>query len=88
MLVKDLINRLNQIVETNPNNNNLEIRWYDQFERHISKGEGCPIRLFQNIYNGNIYCVLNAVDNPPAYGLKAISDKGIPVINNSIKRKG
>lgn len=76
MIVQELINRLNEIVEANPENASAEVKWYDEFENHILNGEECPIRLFQNIYNGEIKCILNAVDNPPAYGLKAISDKG------------
>ncbi len=77
MLVKDLLKRLNQLVNTNPNNAFLEVKWYDSFSHELCKAsEGLPIRLFKNIYTGFKYCILNATTNPPAYGLKAISDKG------------
>ncbi len=85
MLVKDLIKRLNQIVEANPNNAYLEIKWYDNFDGNLCKCcDGSPVRLFQNIYTGFKYCILNATRNPPAYGLEAISDKGQNI--NEIKK--
>lgn len=76
MLVKDLLKRLTQLVNINPNNAFLEVKWYDHFRHELCKAaEGLPIRLFENIYTGFKYCILNATTNPPAYGLKAISDK-------------
>ena len=73
--VKQLIKNLNELVESNPSNADLEIKWYDDLDGHIAHGDGWPIQLFSNIYTKEIFCVLNAVHNPPAFGLVAISNK-------------
>jgi hypothetical protein len=76
MKVEQLIDQLNNLVEANPNNADLEVRWYDDSTGRIAHGDGWPIQLVQNIYTKDIFCVLNAVHNPVAFGLKPISNKG------------
>lgn len=75
MKVKQLIEQLNKLIEENPANADLDVRWYDDALGHISYGDGWPIQLFRNTYTKQISCVLNAVHNPPAFGLVAISNK-------------
>lgn len=75
MKVKDLISRLNKLVEENPENADAEVRWYDGYSGRLCRGDGWPVQLFRNIYNKELSCVLNAVQYPPAYGMKAVSDK-------------
>jgi hypothetical protein len=81
MKVKQLIKKLNELVEANPDNADLEIKWYDDSTGRISHGDGWPIQLFQNIYTKEIHCILNAVHNPVAFGLK-------PILNNGDKETG
>lgn len=75
MKVKQLIKKLNELVEANPTNAELEVRWYDDMTERISHGDGWPIQLFSNIYTKEKYCILNSIHNPVAFGLVAISDK-------------
>ena len=75
MKVKQLIQKLNELVEANPENAELDVRWYDEALGHTSSGDGWPIQLFRNVYSKQIYCVLNATYNPPAFGLVAVSNK-------------
>lgn len=72
MKVKQLIQKLNSLVEENPSNSEIEVRWYDDEKGRINRGDGLPIQLFENIYTREIYCVLNAVHNPPGFGMKMI----------------
>ena len=77
MIVQELINRLNEIVEANPENANAEVKWYDEFENHISHGEGNPIQLYKRISNGEVQCILNTVDGNPDPGyIELITDAG------------
>lgn len=75
MTIKQLINQLNNLIESNPKYSDIEVRWYDDLIGRISHGDGWPIQLFENIYTKEICCVLNSIHNPPAFGLKPISNK-------------
>ena len=79
MTVGQLIARLNELVEANPNNAKAEVRWWDDFEAHIALGEGQPINLYKYpFHNGDkIVCVLNNIDGNPDYGFAIpIKDNG------------
>jgi hypothetical protein len=75
MTVGQLINRLQKLVEANPENENISIRWYDEFSGHMCYGDGRPVQLICNLLTKEKYCILNAVDGPPGC-CAAISDKG------------
>ena len=75
MKVKQLIEELNKLIECNPLNADIDVKWYDSELKLLSYGDGWPIQLFRNTYTKQISCVLNAVHNPPAFGLVAISNK-------------
>ena len=75
MTVNQLIKNLTKLVERDPRNGDVEVKWYDSELQLMSYGDGWPIQLFQNTYTKKVYCVLNAMDNPPAFGLVAIANK-------------
>jgi len=75
MKVKQLIEELNKLIERDPRNADVDVKWYDSELKLLSYGDGWPIQLFQNSYTKKVYCVLNAMDNPPAFGLVAIANK-------------
>lgn len=76
MTVQQLIDKLTELVKINPDNANIEIRWYDDVKGHLHRGDGRPIQLYQNTITKNVQCVLNAVYNPPGYGMKLIPNNG------------
>ena len=73
MKVRDLISQLGKLVEANPENADIEVRWYDVEAGHVCRGDGWPVKLFANVYTGEIRCILNALYDPPAFGLKPVS---------------
>lgn len=75
MKVNQLIKRLNELVETNPENGEVDIAWYDEFTGHLSHGDGRPIQLYYYPLMKRTICLLNAVHGAPGCYV-AISDKG------------
>jgi len=75
MTVERLIEELNKLIERDPRNADIEVRWYDKTLGFLSHGDGWPIQLYQNSFTKKVFCVLNAIDNPPAFGLVAIANK-------------
>jgi len=75
MKVSQLIKRLNKIVEANPENAEVEIKWWDGFRGHFAIGDGNPVQLFYYPFMKKTICVLNAVDGTPSCYV-AVSDKG------------
>lgn len=75
MTVKQLIAQLQKLVDTDPKNADLEVRWYTGAGGKLDGGDGWPVKLFKHIYTKSVYCVLNAVANPPAFGLRPFSGK-------------
>ena len=80
MIVKELISRLNEIVNANPENVNAKVCWYDDFEGHIALGKGSPINLYAYENDRkNILCILNNIEGNPIPGcLIPINDNGEP----------
>ena len=74
MKVKELISQLNKLVEANPENAELEVRWYDDQAGRLCRGDGFPIRLFENVYTKEVRCILNALYDPPAFGMRPMSN--------------
>lgn len=81
MKVKQLIKELNKLIERDSRNADIDVKWYDDTEGFLAHGDGWPIQLFQNIYSKQVYCVMNAVDSVPAFGMIAIANKRKDKIN-------
>lgn len=78
MKIKELLQRLNEIVKANPANADIDIYWYDEFEGHVSHGDGKPIKLYYFVESKKAFCLMNAVDgNPHYYTCIEIPDEGI-----------
>ena len=74
MTVQQLIDRLQKLVEANPENAGITVRWYDEFTGRMCYGDGRPVQLICNLLTKEKYCILNAVDGPPGH-CAAIPDK-------------
>ncbi len=76
MTVGQLVDRLQKMIEANPDNANIRIRWYDEFRGGMCFGDGRPVQLAQNHLTKETFCILNAVNG--ASGIYTmVSDKGV-----------
>ncbi len=75
MKVRQLIKRLNDIVTANPDNAEIEIKWWDSRYGYFAQGDCWPVQLFYYPLMKKTFCVINAVDGPPGCYV-AVSDRG------------
>ena len=84
MKVKQLIEKLNELVKENPAYADIEVRWYVDVKGHIHRGDCWPIQLYYNTVTKDVRCVLNAINDPPGYGMKLVSNYGKPKTEKNV----